>query len=237
MSNEAIDLARQKSLPFRVNRGQEIDYTILVNNADGTPYDFTDHTAEFYVYNSFNKTDVEEYEIEVTLSLGSMRFTHDAITRKKENFVYKLWITDDSGYRQPWTNGPFLVLDSEVDHEDSEDTIIISPNGDDITLVIAPDIQDYPVEIKDVPETSYTVLEEDNGKYIRYTNASNITITLPNDLSDSHITQHVKKGDGDLIFVATGTLQAIGDTIEDQYAAAVAIHEGSNVWGLFGKLT
>lgn len=138
MNDEAIDLARSKRLPFRVMRGQVIDFAISVNNADGTPYDFTDHTAEMYVYNSFSKTDSFEYEIDITLSSGSIQFTHAAITRKKEDFVYQLWITDADGYRQVWTNGDFLVLNREWDQEDGEDTIIISPNGDDITLVITP---------------------------------------------------------------------------------------------------
>jgi hypothetical protein len=136
--DEVIDLARQKKLPFRVNRGQEIDFSISVNNADGTDFNFTGYTAEMYVYNSYAKTDTPEYTITVTLSSGTMTFTRAAITRKKENFIYKLWITDAGGYRQIWTNGPFLVLDSEVDHEDGQDTIIISPDGDAITLTISP---------------------------------------------------------------------------------------------------
>jgi hypothetical protein len=135
---EAIDLARQKKLPFRVNRGQVIDFSISANNGNGTPYDFTGHTAEMYVYNSFAKTDTPEFDIDVTLSIGTIAFSHGAITRKREDFVYQLWITDASGYRQPWLNGPFLVLNSEWNHEDSEDTITISPNGDDITLTITP---------------------------------------------------------------------------------------------------
>lgn len=136
--DEAIDLARQKILPFRVNRGQVIDFSITANNADGTPYDFTGHTAEMYVYNSFAKTDTPEYTIEVVLSSGTIAFSHEAITRRREDFVYQLWITNSSGYRQPWINGPFLVLNREWDHEDGEDTIVISLNGDNVTLTITP---------------------------------------------------------------------------------------------------
>jgi hypothetical protein len=237
MSDEVIDLARQKRLPIRVNRGQEIDFSIAVNDAAGDPYDFTGYSAELLVYNSFSKTDVPEFEIDVTLSSGIMTFSGDAITRNKRDFVYKLWVTDASGYRQIWTNGEFLNLDEDVNHEDGEDTIVISPSGDDITLVITPDITDFPIQIEDVDDTSKTITEEDNGKYFRYTSNSTVTITLPNGLSTAHITQHVKKGTGNLVFVAAGTLQGIGDTIEDQYAAALAIHEGSNIWGLHGKLT
>lgn len=121
MDNEAIDLARQKKTPFRVNRGQVIDYTIFVKNPDGTDYDFTGHTGEMYVYNSFSKTDTPEYTITVTLATGSITFNHAAITRKREDAVYQLWITDNLGYRQPWLNGPFLILNSEVNHFDDEE--------------------------------------------------------------------------------------------------------------------
>lgn len=136
--NEVIDLARGKKVPFKVMRGQVIDIAVSVNNADGTPYDFTGHSAEMFVYNSFNKTDSPEYEIDVTLSLGVMQFDHEAITRRKEDFVYQLWMTDDTGYRQVWTNGDFLVLNREVDHQSGEETITISPNGDDIIITISP---------------------------------------------------------------------------------------------------
>ena len=135
---EAIDLARQKKLPFRVNRGQVIDFSILANNVDGTPYDFTGHTAEMYVYNSFAKTDSAEFVINVTLSPGIIAFSHEAITRKREELVYQLWITDASGYRQPWLNGAFLVLNREWDQQDADDDITISPNGDDLALIITP---------------------------------------------------------------------------------------------------
>lgn len=237
MSDEAVNLARQKKLKFIVNRGQAIDVSISVNNADGSAKDFTGYTAEMLVYNSFSKTDTPEFEVDVALSSGTMTFTRDAITRKKEYFVYQLWITDPSGYRQPWTNGPFLVLNREWDQEEGEDTIIISPNGDNITLTIDPGFVDDPLEIKTVSAATYLVLEEDNGKMIHYTHAAGVAITLPNGLSDSHITQHVKKGTGNLTFSAAGTLQSAGTILATQYNAALAIHEGSNVWGLYGNLT
>jgi hypothetical protein len=135
--NEVIDLARQKKMPIRVNRGQEINFSINVDDAEGDSYDFTDHTAELLVYNSFSKTDTPEFEIEVTLSSGLMSFYREAITRKKRDLVYQLWVTDATGYRQVWLNGEFIVLSEEVNHEDGEDTIIISPSGDNITLTLS----------------------------------------------------------------------------------------------------
>jgi hypothetical protein len=235
---ESIDLARQKSIPFRVNRGQEIDCTLVVLNSSAASFPFSGYTADLFVYNSFNKTDSEEYEINVTLLDGSMRFTHAAIDRKRKNLVYKLWLTDPTGYRQIWFNGPFLILDEDYDYPIGDsDTLSISPGGDEITINVSPIGQDLPLDIKVVTGTTYTVLEEDNGKMIHYTNNSGVSITLPDDLSNSHITQHIKKGTGDLTFSAETTLQSSGDTIATQYNAALAIHEGSNVWGLYGALT
>jgi hypothetical protein len=135
VSKNAIDLARQRKVPFRVNRGQVINKSVTVNDSNGS-FDFADHTAEMYVYNSYSKTDTPEFTVTVTLSPGEMNFSHAAITRKREGLIYQLWITDNDGYRQPWLNGPFLVLNSEVDFNSESDTIVISPNGDDITLSI-----------------------------------------------------------------------------------------------------
>lgn len=136
MNNEAIDLARQKKIPFRTNRGQRIDHTILVKNEDGSNYDFSGHTAEMYVYNSFSKTTTPEYTVTVTLSSGEIHFAHLPISILREELVYQLWITNASAYRQVWLNGPFLILNREWNHEDNTDTIIISPDGDEITLIV-----------------------------------------------------------------------------------------------------
>lgn len=137
MINEAIDLARQKKIPFRTNRGQVINHTILVKNEDGSNYDFGGHTAEMYAYNSFSKTTTPEYTITVTLSSGEMHFSHSAINILREELVYQLWITNATAYRQVWLNGPFLILNREWNHEDTQDTIVISPDGDEITLVVS----------------------------------------------------------------------------------------------------
>jgi hypothetical protein len=72
---------------------------------------------------------------------------------------------------------------------------------------------------------------------IHYTNNAGVAITLPNGLSDSHYTMHVNKGSGDLTFSAAGTIESVGTIIAVQYSGAMAVHEGSNVWGLYGKLT
>jgi hypothetical protein len=147
--NKSIDLARQKRVPFYVNRNEVIDHTITVNDADGNPYSFAGMSGRLEVYNSFNKTDLPEYEILVTLTTGSMRFTRNAIDSKRENHVYKLFIND-----KIWLNGPFVVLDSEYNNPGNEDTLTISPNGDTITLTVNPTGPDLPIVVKTVPDAT-----------------------------------------------------------------------------------
>lgn len=116
----------------------------------------------------------------------------------------------------------------------SEYVMVIQNNQNKKTTV--DELDNVAIGIKTVTGTSYSVAEDDNGFTILYTNSSNVTITLPNGLSNGHVTQHVKKGTGNLIFSAS-TLEAVGDTLETRYSAAVAIQEGSNVWGVYGNLT
>lgn len=153
-NNGAIDLARQRKLPFRVNRGQKIDYSILAKNPDGTNYDFSGHTAEMYVYNSFSKTTSPEYTVNVTLSSGELHFEHAPINILREELVYQLWITNASAYRQPWLNGPFLILNREWDHEGGEESIIVSPNGDTITLIISAGVSLASLGLENIDNTS-----------------------------------------------------------------------------------
>ena len=99
------------------------------------------------------------------------------------------------------------------------------------------ELDNIAIGVKTVTGTSYAVTEDDNGFTILYTNNTGVAITLPNGLSSGHVTQHVKKGTGDLTFSATGTLEAVGTILATRYSAAVAIQEGSNVWGVYGNLT
>jgi hypothetical protein len=89
---------------------------------------------------------------------------------------------------------------------------------------------------KVVDTTTYTVLAEDLGVQILLTHASGCAVTLPNSLAQDFICEFVRKG-GEVTFAATTTLQSKGTKLETQFTAAVAVHEGSNVWGLYGELT
>lgn len=240
---ESLDFDKSRLMPIRVRRGQTVDFDIPVKNSDGTDFNFTDFDAELLVYNSFSKTDAPVLEFKTSdgtlvLTEGNIHLSQPSpISFKREDFIYVLWVTDTDGIRQPWTNGPFVVLNRLWDNNRESDSLTINLSGTPIELVINPTIEDYPVVIKTVSSATYTVLEADNGKMIHYTNDVGVVITLPNDLSNGHITQHVKKGDGDLTFAATGTLESAGETLATQYSAALAVHEGGNVWGLYGNLT
>lgn len=136
---EALDLDRSKVFPIRVRRGQSIDQTIQVKNLDGTAFDFTGYSAELLAYTSFAKTDLTpEFEIDVALAIGSMRLTSDPINRKREDFIYILWMTDNTGLRQPWTNGPFMILNRQWTVPDDDETFTISPEGSPIVFYISP---------------------------------------------------------------------------------------------------
>lgn len=239
---ESLDFDKSRLLPIRIRRGQTVDFDIPVKNSDGTDFDFTGFDAELLVYNSFSKTDSPVLQFKTTdstlvLTEGNIHLSQPSpITFKREEFVYLLWVTDSDGIRQPWTNGPFLILNRQWDNTRESDSLTINLSGTPVEIIINPTIEDYPVIIKTISADSYTVLESDNGKMIHYTSDTAVTITLPDDLSDGHITQHVKKGDGDLTFTAS-TLESVGDTLATQYSAALSVHEGDNVWGLYGNLT
>jgi hypothetical protein len=139
--NESIDLARQRSIPFKVNRGDSIDCSINVYSCvDGVDslYDFTGFTARMEVFPSENAL-TKLMDVGVELSSGVMRFVAGPVLLKKETAFYKLWVTDANGRETPWFNGPFLTITGEVDYVfGNSDRITISPDGDTINLVVSP---------------------------------------------------------------------------------------------------
>lgn len=84
--------------------------------------------------------------------------------------------------------------------------------------------------------TTYTLVAGDANSYIEFTNASPITVTLPNGLASNFFATLVKKGAGNITITATTTLESDGVTIEVQHAGAVVYHKGSNVWTALGSL-
>ena len=92
---------------------------------------------------------------------------------------------------------------------------------------------------KIVGTNSYTLLAEDAGKVIYFTSNNNIIITLPAGLLGNTSCRMVKKGEGNLLFSPGNgaILQAKGNTIATKYDYALVIHEGNNVFGIYGSLT
>lgn len=56
-----------------------------------------------------------------------------------------------------------------------------------------------------VSGTTYTILANDDGKLIRYTSASPVTVTVPDDLVEGHESIHTQAGAGQVTFVAGGS--------------------------------
>jgi hypothetical protein len=92
------------------------------------------------------------------------------------------------------------------------------------------------VTINEVTD-NYTLVAADNGEEIKVNKATSVTITLPDGLPKGFACMVVMKGAGSVVFSAAGTLESIGTTLATQYTAATVIHEGSNVWGVYGDLT
>jgi len=84
--------------------------------------------------------------------------------------------------------------------------------------------------------TSYTLVAADQGQIIEFTNASNVNVTLPNELANDFSCTLVKKGDGNVILTATTTLQSQGNTIFLKDTAVSVYHRASNIWTAVGSL-
>lgn len=89
--------------------------------------------------------------------------------------------------------------------------------------------------INDISATSYTFLESDNYKIVRFTNASGCNATVPAGLSLGWQVLAVRgDGAGLLTFVSGGTWEAQGTSLATENTSASIIHRGSNVHIAFG---
>lgn len=113
----------------------------------------------------------------------------------------------------------------------------ISGSGN-VAMTSAPTITDAKIrqDVRTETGTTYTIQASDEGLDIYFTNASDITVTLPNGLSDNFICFVYKKGTGNVILSATTTLEAVATTIYVEDAGASVKHIGSNVWQADGAL-
>jgi hypothetical protein len=92
--------------------------------------------------------------------------------------------------------------------------------------------------VKDVPGTTYTFLESDRGKILRFTDASGCTANAPNGLSlDWSVIVYRAVGAGVLTFTATSTFIEGAGTTLDTEATMAAIHQrGSNTFIISGAV-
>lgn len=87
--------------------------------------------------------------------------------------------------------------------------------------------------------TTYTLLASDNGRVIKCTNASAITVTVPAGLPVGFSCQVIQGGAGTVTFSASGTtVNSFGSllTTAGQYAAASIISDATNTFILSGNL-
>jgi hypothetical protein len=88
---------------------------------------------------------------------------------------------------------------------------------------------------------TYEIQLTDHGKTLFFTYAGEVTVTLPEGLSETvHVTCIVVDAAGSIVFVNadTGTLDSKGAlySVTDQFGAATVVHRGSDKWYLFGDL-
>ena len=92
-------------------------------------------------------------------------------------------------------------------------------------------------EQKEESGATYTILDDDTGKTIYFTNVGGCTVTLPN--SSPVGTQVVvwKDAAGDVVLSAEGTLKSEGTTLATQNTSAVITKRDATTWQAAGKLT
>lgn len=87
--------------------------------------------------------------------------------------------------------------------------------------------------------TTYTLLSTDNGKIVKLTNASAITVTVPAGLTIGFSCQIVQGGAGDVTLSASSTtINSYGSllTLAGQYASASIFSDATDVFLLAGNL-
>lgn len=84
--------------------------------------------------------------------------------------------------------------------------------------------------------TAITLTDADTDKFYKCSNATLLTVTLPNGLKNGHRTKWLKLGAGNIRFVAAGTYEGTSDEIQIADGVAQVVHTGSNVWSGTGTL-
>lgn len=92
--------------------------------------------------------------------------------------------------------------------------------------------------VKTISGTTYTLLADDNGSMLLYTNASGCTVTVPDSLVVGFNALHIQKGAGQVTFIGGGAMTIVNadsfTSTAKLNATAGTIVESANVCNLNG---
>lgn len=141
---KATSVDKAKRLDIYCRKDGSFERTLLVKNAsDDSDYDFTGHTVEFFVVDSWFKTprltltDGDG----LTVATGSIQIEIEAadLNIKKEDLYYFLWVTDADNKKYVWLNGRFIVNHQLFDGVTSTDEISVNDSPSPINIIISAD--------------------------------------------------------------------------------------------------
>jgi hypothetical protein len=95
--------------------GDSFIKTFIVNNSDGTPYDFTDCSARMQIKNMESSIDskvsLSSNDNGITLSEGQIlvMMTPEQTQLQPKSYVYDMEITFPSNQVQTWFGGKFII--------------------------------------------------------------------------------------------------------------------------------
>lgn len=144
MTESSLDISRRHD--FWVRAGEAIDKVIPVIDSNGDDFDFLDYSGgTLLVYNTTdgkrpvkgsNPVMTFEYGIGLVITDGSIQLVdEEEVDLTRDQYIYFLWLENSSGVKL-WLNGLFKINHGLFDGVESDDTLIIRLNGDDVTIQI-----------------------------------------------------------------------------------------------------
>lgn len=134
-----IDNSRRRDIVCR--KGATFSKTITVLNSDASDYNFTGKTVTLEVYSSpADRTANLTFSSGAGLTLASgeiqlLKTAAQMSAMRRQDSIYQLWITHETGVKELWLNGYFVVNEGINDTpEDSTDSITVNTSGDQITI-------------------------------------------------------------------------------------------------------
>lgn len=118
----------------------------------------------------------------------------------------------------------------------------VDEDGEASCLVTSTDTWDVQtttptVTTEAVAGTSYTVLAADSGKIKRFTDASAVTVTLPDGIDVGSVVELLAWGAGGVTIQGNGTSTVNQTGSIAQYEAASCVVVAANTWSVVGPLT